>query len=93
MEDHMWELVEFWLARLQEKAALATDLAEWALLLPEIEADRRLFREYEDAIRRGDGPGTVLGLEYAIRCRAASRADHPDYREEGAPAETAPAAT
>jgi hypothetical protein len=92
VEEQMRELVEFWLARLQEKAAEATDPAEWELLVPEIEADRRLFRQYEDAVRGGGDPGELAGLEYAIRCRVAVRADHPDYRDEWAPADV-PAAT
>lgn len=89
--DQMRELVEFWLARLQDKARDATEAAEWTLVLGEIEADRRPFRQYEDALAQslvhgGTSRGEVTGLEYAIRCRVAVRADHPDYRTEWAPA-------
>jgi Family of unknown function (DUF6221) len=92
MDDEMTELVEFWLARLQEKAARATDPADWAFVLREIDADRRLLRQYEEAVayyrRHRDAPaGELSGLEYAIRCRVAVRADHPDYREEWEPAD------
>ena len=90
MEDHLRELVDFWLARLQERAALATDPADWRVLLREIEADRRLFRHYEDATtqpRKHDSAqaGHISGLEYAIRCRVTVHADHPDYRKEWEP--------
>jgi hypothetical protein len=92
MDDHMRDLVDFWLARLQEKAAQATDPTDWAHVLREIEADRRLLRQYEEATvyrrKHRDAPaGEVTGLEYAIRCRVAVRADHPDYREEWHPAD------
>ena len=92
MEDHLKDLVEFWLARLQERAALATEPADWRLLLREIEADRRLFRQYEDATAQrwkdhSAQAGQISGLEYAIRCRVTVHADHPDYRKEWEPSD------
>jgi hypothetical protein len=55
MDDHMRDLVDFCLAGLQEKAAQATDPTGWAHVLREIEADRRLLRQYEKAtVYRGN---------------------------------------
>lgn len=90
MDDHMGGLVEFWLARLAEQAAKATDPADWARVLREIDADRLLLRQYEDAIERchpyGDAPrGELHGLMFAMKCRVSVYADHADYRKEWAP--------
>ena len=92
MDDQMRDLVDFWLARLQEKAAQETDPTGWAQVLREIEADRRLLRQYEEVTayhrrHRAAPAGEVTGLEYAIRCHVAVCADHPDYREEWQPAD------
>ncbi|MCW2938475.1 MAG: hypothetical protein JWN00_1460 [Actinomycetia bacterium] len=58
--------------------------------LCEVEADRRLIREYEEAVafynqNRSAPAGEVTGLRTAIKCRAAVYADHPDYLQEWAP--------
>jgi hypothetical protein len=94
MDGHMRELVEFWLARLAEEAAGATDPTDWAFVLREIDADRLPLRQYEDAVEcclpYGDAPrGEVHGRRFAVKCRVSVYADHADYRKDWAPVDTA----
>jgi hypothetical protein len=94
MDDHVRDLVEFWLSRLAEEAAAADDPTDWARVQREIDADRLLLRQYEDAVERclphGDAPrGEMHGLMFAVKCRVSVYADHADYRKEWAPADVA----
>jgi hypothetical protein len=65
-----------------------------ARVLREIDADRLLLRQYEDAVERclpyGDAPrGEVHGLRFAVKCLVSVYADHADYRKDLAPVDTA----
>lgn len=91
MNEQMTGLVEFWMARLEEKAARTADPREWARVVREIDADRLLVRKYEDVARHhqrmcgGRDADQVTGLLYAVKCRVSAYADHADYRQEWAP--------
>jgi hypothetical protein len=64
-------------------------------VLREIGNDRRLIRRFEDVLEGFNGSGDdrrsvrptgeIDGLLYAIKCRVANHADHPDYKPRWAP--------